>query len=161
MAPSDQPPALPPEPPPPVRWRSWPLRDDVLRAVLLVIGLLLVAGGLAWLSGAAYLGALAMAALLVALWRFFLPVVFELSGEGVSQRLFGRPRLIPWRAVRRYEVRRAGVLLLPDENRSPLAPLRGLYLPWTTHRDEVLAHVGHYLERPRQTQDFVAGHGGV
>ena len=160
-APSEQQPPVPPEPPPPIRWRSWPVRDDAVRGLPVVIGLLIAAAVIGWLSGRAYLGVLALAALLVALWRFFLPVVFELSGEGVDQRLFGRQRRIPWHAIRRHEVRSAGVLLLPHEDRSAMAPFRGLYLPWSTHRDEVLAHVRHYLERPQETQEFVAGHDPV
>ncbi|MHC4178687.1 MAG: hypothetical protein ACYSWU_14345 [Planctomycetota bacterium] len=161
MPPSEQQPPIPPEPPPPIRWRSWPVRDDTGRGLLLVIGLLITAAAVGWLSAQVYLGLAALAALLMALWRFFLPVVFELSGEGVDQRLFGRQRRIPWQAIRRWEVRSAGVLMLPHEDRSAMAPFRGLYLPWTTHRDEVLAHVRHYLQRPEETQEFVAEHDAV
>ena len=94
---------------------------------------------------------LALVALATALWRFFLPVVFQLSEEGVDQWLFGRRRRIPWQAIRRYEVCSAGVLLLPHEDRPVMAAFRGLYLPWSTHRDEVLVHVHHYLDRPDRT----------
>ena len=141
---------MPPEPPPPIRWRSWPVRDNAVRGLIVTVGLLIAAVVVGWLAGKAYLGLLALAALVAALWRFFLPVVFELSGEGVDQRLFGRQRRIPWHTIRSCEVRSAGVLLLPHEDRSAMAPFRGLYLPWTTHRDEVLAHVRHYLNRSRR-----------
>lgn len=161
MAPSEQQPPILPEPPAPIRWRSWPVRDDAVRGLLVVAGLLIAAVLIGWLSGQAYLGLAALAALVVALWRFFLPVVFELGGDGVDQRFFGRRRRIPWQAIRRWEVRSAGVLLLPDEDRSAMASFRGLYLPWTTHRDEVLAHVRHYVERPVATQGFVAEHDGM
>jgi hypothetical protein len=126
-----------------------------------MIGLAILTVAIGWLSGEAYLGLAALAALVVALWRFFLPVVFELSGKGVDQRLFGRQRRIPWRAIRRWEVRSAGVLLLPDEDRSAMAPFRSLYLPWATCRDEVLAHVHHYLQGPGETREFVAEHDAV
>jgi hypothetical protein len=148
--PSEGQPTISPEPPPPIRWRSWPVRDGGVRGLIVLIGLLIVAVVAGWLSGKAYMGLAALAALVVALWRFFLPVVFQLSREGVDQRLFGRQRCIPWHAIRRYEVRSAGVLLLPQEDRSAMAAFRGLYLPWTTHRDEVLAHVRHYLNRSRR-----------
>ncbi len=158
---SEQPPTTQSEPPPPIRWRSWPVRDDALQGLAVVTGLLLVAAVVGGVSGKVYLGLLALAALVVALWRFFLPVRFGLDGEGISQRIFGRQRRIPWEAIRHHEVRWAGVLLLPREDRSAMAPFRGLYVPWTAHRDEVLAHVDYYLDRPRQTQEFVAGHGAV
>ena len=148
------PPALPTfhtqQSPPPLRWRSWPLRDAPVRA-LLVLGGLLVAGlAVGWFSGRVSLSLLAVAALAASLWRFFLPVVFELGGDGVDQWVFRRQRHIPWQAVRRYEICLAGVLLLPHEDLSAMAPFRGLYLPWTTHHDEVLAQVRHYVDRSNE-----------
>jgi hypothetical protein len=116
--------------------------------VLVVIGLLAAAVVIRVLSGHTVMTLLALAALVAALWRFFLPVVFELSDRGVDQWVLGRHRRIPWRAVRRYEICSAGVLLLPREDRSAMAAFRGLYLPWEAHREEVLARVRHYLDRP-------------
>jgi hypothetical protein len=159
--PFEQPPPLLREPPPPIRWRSWPVRDHASRGLVVGVGLLIAAVGVGWASGKAYLGLLALAALAMALWRFFLPVVFELSEEGVDQRLFGRQYRIPWPAIKRYEVHSTGVLLLPREDHSPMASFRGLYLPWTTHRGEVLAHVRYYLDRPERAEESVAEHGSV
>jgi len=113
-----------------------------------MLGLVALALAVGWLSGRAYLAALATLALLAALRRFFLPVVFELGSEGVDQHLFGRKHRIPWHSIHRYEICSAGVLLLPHADASAMAPFRGLYLPWTTHRDRVLAHVRHYLDQP-------------
>ncbi len=128
-----------------IRWRSWPLCENAARTCLVTIGLLVAVVLIRWVSGWTYLALLGLLALLVALWRFFLPVEFELSDQGVHQRVFGRQRHIRWQAIARYEVCSAGVLLLPDADRSAMAPFRGLYLPWSTHRDEVLAQVRHYL----------------
>ncbi len=159
--PSEPQPEVPQEPPAPVRWRSWPAGERLARALAVVVGLLITVVVVGWLSGEAYLGLLAVAALVVALWRFFVPVVYELSGKGVDQRVLGRHRRIPWQAIRRWEVRSAGVLLLPHEDRSAMAPFRGLYLPWGAHREEVLAQVRHYLERPQRAEDSVAEQGPV
>lgn len=146
--PSEPHPPIPPQPPPPIRWRSWPIREAGARGALVVIGLLVAAAAIGWLSGRVYWGLLGLVALGIALWRFFLPVVFELSEAGVDRRLFRWWRRIPWHAIERYEVCRAGVLLLPHGARSIMAPLRGLYLPWSARRDEVLAHMRHYLGQP-------------
>lgn len=135
-------------PPAPIQWRSWPAREHALRTLLTVLGLLMAAVVIQWVAGRPYMTLLALAALVVAMWRFFLPVGFELSDEGVDQRLFGRRRRIPWQAIGAYEVCGAGVLLLPEKDDSALAAFRGLYVPWTTHRDEVLANVHHYLGGP-------------
>jgi hypothetical protein len=132
----------------PVRWRIWPVRDDALKGVAVVAGLLLVGIVVGLLTARVYLALLAFAAVTVPMWRFLLPVEYEINGKGVDQWVLGRWRQIPWYTIRRYKVRNAGVLLLPDEDRSGLAPLRGLYLPWRTHREEVLAQVSHYLGEP-------------
>jgi len=134
---------------PPLRWRSWPLRQNASRSALATAGLLLAALVVYCLAGRVVLALLALAALAAACSRFFLPVEFELGEAGVSQRIFGRRRLIPWRAIARYEVCSAGVLLLADADRSPLAPLHGLYAAWLGNRDEVLAVVRRYLDEPK------------
>ena len=134
-------------PPAALRWQSWPAREKPLRTAALAVGLAGAATGI-YLSTAQVLPTvLAVAAFVASLWRFFLPVVFELDEEGVDQRIFGRPRRIPWQAVRGYTVHSAGVLLLPCKDPSPLAALRGLYVPFSTHRDEILTHVRRYLDR--------------
>ena len=134
---------------PPLRWRSWPLRQSASRSVLATAGLLLAALVVYGLAGRILLALLALAALVAGCLRFFLPVEFELSEAGISQRMFGRHRLIPWRAIARYEVCSAGVLLLADTDRFPLAPLHGLYVAWLGNRDEVLAVVRRYLDEPK------------
>ena len=132
----------------PLRWQSWPLRDDPIRALLVTAGLGAVGLLVRWITGEWHLAALAAAAMAAGGWRFFVPVVFELSGEGVDQWVFGRRRHIPWTAVRCHEAGPDGVLLLPTRERSPLAFLRGLHVPFGAHRDEVLAIVRHYLGPP-------------
>ena len=87
-----------------------------------------------------------MAVLGLSLWRFFLPVTFELNAEGVEQSLLGWQRRIPWAAIHRYEICKAGVLLFSQADRCPIDVMRGLYLPWEEHRDEVLAHVRYHLD---------------
>ena len=134
---------------PPVHWRSWPLCQSASRSALATAGLLLAALVVYGLAGRVLLALLALAALAAGCARFFLPVEFELSEAGVSQQMFGRHRLIPWRAIARYEVCSAGVLLLADADRSPLAPLHGLYVAWLGNRDEVLTVVRRYLDEPK------------
>jgi hypothetical protein len=83
--------------------------------------------------------------LALSLWRFFLPVVFTLSDTGVNETLLGRDRRIPWLAIRRYELQSKGVLLLPYSDAAGVDSLQGLFLPWGSHREEVLALLSYYL----------------
>jgi hypothetical protein len=135
-------------PPPSLQWRSWPLRESLPAAFFVPVGLLAAGGAVRWVTGQTHLALVAVAALAIALWRFFLPVSFELNSEGVSQWVFGRRRRIAWREIRRYEVCSSGVLLLPRPDACPLDACRGLHLPWGKHRADVLAHIHYYLDRP-------------
>ncbi len=120
--------------------------DGPVRAVL-VLGMLLAAWILVrWLTGQAPLAMLALALLMVTLWRFFVPVTFELNAQGVEQSLFRWRRRIPWSAVGSYEVCHGGVLLLPTVQQRPVDVFRGLFLPWDGRREEVLAHVRYHLD---------------
>jgi hypothetical protein len=134
--------------PAPLRWRSWPFAEHARRSALVLLGLVAAGAVVYGLTGRVHLVLLALASLLLALWRFFLPVEFGLSDGGVDQRVLGRKRRIPWQVIARYQVCDAGVLLLPDEDRSPLVSFRGLYLPFSGYREEILAHVRRHLDRP-------------
>lgn len=144
--PGHQPAMLRPDPPPPVQWWSWPIRQRVGRTAAVFGGLVAAWALVRWMTGQLHLSLLAMGALALSLWRFFVPVGFELNADGVTQSLLGWQRHIPWTAIRRYEVRGAGVLLLAQADRCPIDLMRGLYLPWGEHREEVLAHVRYHLD---------------
>jgi len=137
------------QPPASLQWRSWPVRDNAFRSSAVAVGLLVAVVLVYAFTGQLLLVLLALAAMAAALWRFFLPVDFELGETGIDQSVFGR-RHIPWGAIRRYEICRAGILLLPEAN-GPLSPLRGLYLPWTRHRDEVILRVRYYVDPHQNT----------
>jgi len=137
----------PPEPPPAIRWRSWPLRESLVTAAVLLVGLLAAGATIHWITAETHLALLAVGALSAALWRFFLPTWFELNPEGVNRWLLGRHRRIPWREIRRYKVCSTGVLFLPHPEARPADAFRGLYLPWGKHRHEVLAHVYYHLDQ--------------
>jgi len=122
-----------------LRWQSWPLRQRPLRAVL-ALGMLLAAGiGVQWLTGRIYLAAASVAVLIVASWRFFLPVTFQLSQSGIDYWVLGRRRHIPWQSIRSYRIQADGVLLLPYQDQSLIARLNGVYVRWNGHKEQVLA----------------------
>jgi hypothetical protein len=110
-------------------------------AALLAAGL-----GVRGVTGHTHLALLAIAALALSLWRFFLPVVFTLSADGVHKSLLGRDRRIPWLAIRRYEVYPKGVLLFPYTDATWVDSFQCLFLPWGNHRQEILALLNYYLE---------------
>jgi len=119
-----------------------------LNGIVVLAGIITSGAGVRWYTGKTHLGLLAAAALAVALWRFLIPVLFELNTDGVSCWVFGRHRRIPWNEVHRYEVDSTGVLLLPYQQRCPMDSFRGLYLPWGGYRREVMAQIRYYLDVP-------------
>lgn len=141
----EYPSAMTPPPPAPLRWRSWPVHDDTLRAALLAAGLLALGVVVRLVAGHTYLAVLAVLAVAAAAWRFFVPVTFDLGETGIDRWTLGRRRHIPWEAIRRYETGPDGLLLFPDDARSPLSAFRGLFIPWGTRREEVLAFFQRYL----------------
>ena len=134
---------------PVLSWQSWPLREDRLRAALVLLGVLAAAVLVGWSCGRASLGLLAAGAIAVSMWRFFLPVCFEADHRGLSQWLFGRRRHIPWAVVSHHQICAAGVLLLSQVD-DHLAPLRGLYVPCADHREELLDLVDRHLGAKRR-----------
>ena len=138
-----------------MRLRSWPLVEGGpptwrVGALAVIVATLVgtTTGSVGLTSGAVLLLALAV-------WRFWVPVEYELGARGILQEVLGRQQRIPWRAIGRFTVCRDGVFLARDDG--PLEAFRGLYLPWGAHREDVLALVNHYLvpgERDPHTTEF-------
>jgi len=146
-APSDQPEPIE-GPPAAIRWRSWPAAERLGRTGLVVLALLAATVLVRLIAGRTVLALLALAALLAALWRYFLPVQFELDEHGVERSLFGWRRHVRWSAVARYEVCPAGVLLVPSRRQTPMSAFAGLFLPFAENRETVLLRLRYYLGPP-------------
>lgn len=134
--------------PPPVSWRSWPLEEGGLSAWLLstIAVAIIVAVGLT--TGSVQWALIACGVLAASAWRFFVPTHFELSAQGVFQEVLGRKRRVVWRAFDGAELCREGVYLRFAGAGFGLS--RGMYIPWGSHRAEVVACVDHYLTQVRQ-----------
>jgi hypothetical protein len=116
-------------------------------AVTMIVSVGLTTGSVKWALVAC--GVLAASA-----WRFFVPVHYELSAQGVLLEVLGRQRRIAWRAFESAELCREGAYLRFAGTTFGLN--RGMYLPWAAHRSEVVAFVDYYLMQGRQ-QDRLYG----
>ncbi|WP_425617668.1 hypothetical protein NA78x_001351 [Anatilimnocola sp. NA78] len=124
----------------------FPLRDRGLGAWLAMLVPLLAGLLVAWRFDQWWAGVLVGLVGYAAIWRNWLPVQISLGATGIKERCLGFERRIGWTAIRSYEVRRFGLLLLPDDRLTRVAPLRGLYLHWGRQKGEVLAVVEYYLQ---------------
>jgi hypothetical protein len=131
--------------PPPVEWRSWPLveRRGYIAGVAAVLLLTIV---IVWSQTGSVVGCVVAGAVMaLSLWRWLMPVDFELSANGLTEQSLGRRRRIPWISIRGYELLSNGVVITAMTDPVPLDSLRSLYLPWGPHRDEVVAQFRYYL----------------
>lgn len=131
-------------PPANLRLVNWPLRDDGVYAwtfVLFVVGLAVAAGVIARSSATVLLS---LAIMSIAMWRMWVPVIFEFGPRGVHQTVFRSKRRIAWSAVRRCTIRKRGVLLLFSDDPSPLANALGLYIRWGEHKEQLLTIIRYY-----------------
>ena len=124
-----------------LQWRSYPLVDDFPRSLLCVA----VFVGFCVLTGLAFggVGYGVIAAVLVggSLGRYFLPTYFALDEDGVTIRMLGRSRTIPWTDVKRISVRSCGMFLSPFPAPSRLDSFRGAFLRFRGNADEVTRFV--------------------
>jgi hypothetical protein len=124
---------------------NWPLRQDGVRAWLMVALLLGVSAASGSIARSYGMGCLVFVALAFSVWRLWVPVKFELTSKGLTQSVLGRRRRIPWSEFARFEVRQKGVLLFVDQDSSPLAALRGVFIRWQDQRAPLLEILETYL----------------
>jgi hypothetical protein len=128
-----------------IRWRSWPLADDLHRSWILPVGILCVGAMVAWLGGGWLVGIVAVGTLAVAMWQYLLPVTYEICSLGVRRYALGRMRLVPWSAIRAYQLRSTGVVFFRRADPTALDLLSGLFVPYPGDEDEVVVAVRLYL----------------
>jgi hypothetical protein len=93
-----------------------------------------------------------MAALAATLWQFLFPVTFEISSVGIRRQALRRTRLVPWHAVRAYQLRQNGIVLFQRQDPIAIDYLRSIFVPNPPDEDELLRAVrlnlSHVVELP-------------
>ena len=128
-----------------IRWRSWPLASDWRWSWMLPVGILCIGVLVAWLAGSWLVGLVAVGTLAVALWQYLLPVTYEICSLGVRRYALGRMRLVPWSAIRAYQLRSTGVVFFQRTDPTKVDLLNSLFVPYPSDEDEVVVAVRLYL----------------
>jgi hypothetical protein len=110
----------------------------------MVITLGLLATGAGVIAQSRLMGGVCFAALMIAAWRLWVPVSFEFRSRGLIYGVLGQTRQIPWTQIARYEAKPRGLLVFAEDDRSPLAALRSIYIQWNGQRAAILEVVAFY-----------------
>lgn len=132
-------------PPELLRLTNWPLRNGGLSAWGTLLVVVTVGFSVAWAANSNAAGVLSFFVLCLTMWRLWIPVTFEVGPRGIIEIVFRRRRMISWRLIARYEIRRHGVLLFAEASPSGLAVLRSTYIRWDKQRDKLLETLQYYL----------------
>src|SRR4051812_20173356 len=128
-----------------IRWRSWPLVEHPRWSWLVALSIVGTGLFVLWMGGGWVVAAIAVAALTAALWQFFLPVTFEICSLGIRRYALRRMRLVPWHAVRSYQLRSTGAVFFQRADAATIDLMRALFVPYPADADEMVIAVRLYL----------------
>jgi hypothetical protein len=125
-------------------WRRWPLVDWP-RSSWLVVVMIACLGASVWYSGGGWvLGVTAAAGLAATFWSYLLPVNYEVASIGLRRRVWNHTRLVPWHAIRAYQLRPSGVVLYQRSDPGAIDVLRSMFVPYPSDADELLVALRRY-----------------
>lgn len=127
---------------------NWPLRDRAPVSWLAVAAAVAVAVTISSVASSPASGLAAFAALLLAMWRLWLPVRFEIGPQGVTESVLSRRRRIPWRKIGGFQTRRGGVALFPRPNELRAVAPRSLFIHGGRELDRLVEIVAFFLGEP-------------
>lgn len=139
------------EAPADLRYSVWMPRDTPGRALA---HLLLSAGGvlsLTWSGMSQPIVILLATAFVLSTWRQWFPAWYELGPSGIVESTWWGSRRVAWSLIARWKPYRAGVLLFPDFDETPVSVWRSRWLPWNNHRQQLLDILDFYVPLPRTT----------
>ncbi|HEX2477181.1 MAG TPA: hypothetical protein VHK01_20665 [Lacipirellulaceae bacterium] len=135
-----------------LQWQAWPLVDKKRWSWMALVGIAAVGAFVSYFGNSWLLASLAMAGLTATLWKFFVPVHYELGSLGLRRSAFGRTTFLAWQAVRAYQVRPTGAVLFSRPDPTAIDLLRCVFVPYPAEEDDALCalreHLTHAVELP-------------
>lgn len=125
-------------------WHTWPIVDGRRWSWVAIVVLAGIGAGVWHLGGGWLLSTVAVAGLVATCWQFFLPVEYEVVALGLRRRVLGRTRIVPWHAIRAYQLRPSGVVLYQRSEPTKLDLLRSMFIPYPSDADELLCAIRQY-----------------
>jgi hypothetical protein len=119
-----------------LNWSIWPLKENALRSVAVVLFLAVVIWAVATIFGPLWILPSAFI-LLFFLAGFFFPTFYQLDQDAASMRGLITRKKRSWSKVKNYYLGAKGVHLSISERPSKLESSRGLYLPFGKQREDI------------------------
>jgi hypothetical protein len=110
--------------------------------MMMMLGLMATGAGL--IAQSRIMGGICFSVLAIAAWRLWVPVSFEFRSRGLIYTVLGRSRQIPWTQIASYQAKPRGLLVFAEDDRSPLAALRSIYIQWNGQRAAILEVIEFY-----------------
>ena len=144
------------EPPEDLQLVSWPPRDDGVAGWIFLSLALLLPIVIGFATGNVLFLLVGLLLVTLAMWRMWIPITYQLGPRGVVETVLGRSRRIPWTAVKQWEVRRNGLLLLLSDDPAPLVRLWGVLIRFGGASDKLIRLVTYYAGEPRSQKQGIS-----
>jgi hypothetical protein len=133
-------------------WRAWPLVEQLRWAWIVPVGMIAIGVAIWYLDGGRLLAVAAIVGLAITLRQFLLPINYEVASLGIRRHVWRHSRLVPWHAVRAYQLRPTGVVFYQRNDPTKFDLLRSLFVPYPAEPDELIGairpHLLHAVELP-------------
>ena len=128
---------------PAVSVRNWPLIDGGWRSLLTVAATVSLGIVALLQSHSTSMAILTMAAVILAMWRFWLPVHYHIHRRGIDERCLFWHRTIGWRHIQGCQMLRRGALIRCRPEGDDL-PVRVRFIEWHRQRQAIVEALTFY-----------------
>ena len=137
---------------------SWPVRKEPYQSWPLVVGIVIFSMLVTLALRHFSYGLISLTVLILASWRAWVPVTFEIGPLGISSH-FITARLIPWKRIRRIDFTSGGILVFPVHETTVLRYFLGIFVPWNNQEAAIRDAIKLYapvLLPPQHLQELEA-----
>jgi hypothetical protein len=139
-----------------IRFLHWPLRQQPWRSLALLVAVAFASLLVARAAGNVWAGFTACLALIVCLWRMWLPVQFEFGPRGIAQNYLGRRQRVAWRDIVRCEFQPRGLLLHATDDTTAVGAMRSIFVRYPPQHEQLRELVEFEMSRwPLRTSSSI------
>lgn len=127
-------------------WTTHPMKKRPVATVIVTIFILVTSMLVFYATSSKFFTIGALLVLFLSTAKFYLPTKFKFTDKSVSIKTTSQTIKKNWKDFRSFYPDKNGVLLSPFLEPSRLENFRGMYLIFSSNRDEVISHVKKYIQ---------------